>query len=611
MLPQVIVVIALIAPLALVALNRLRSDVAALLIVIMLSAAQWVGFGVLGKPSTPGDAIKAIAGFGQPVVMTLISLFIILRALDKTGITRWLAQRLLTVGGASESRLVFLFTIVTAFLSLFMNNLAAGALLLPSAMDVARRTSIRPSKLLIPVSFGSLLGGVATYFTTANIIASDLLTQAQPPQAPLHILDFTPTGGLIALAGILFISIFGKWLLPNREPHPDQLAARNTGSELEIVYQLGERLWEARVVEASALNGKTLVESCIGSRLGVSVVAIWRGPEELLSPQPTLQLRRGDVLIVIGREERVQQLAHVDFGLQVHPADQKLSPRGVKFVEAVPAPRSVALGHTLKETGFRSHTGFTVVALWRGARSYRTDVADLKLQLGDSLLLVGPQQRLRALQRNADFITLEPDWSDQPIPRRPALLAIGLIASAIVASALGVPTYLAMLAAAMAVVLFGLVSIAEAYREMEWSAIFLVGGMYAASAAMVNTGLATLIGQQLITLVAPLGPLGLAAGGFLLSAVLTQVMGGQVSILVTGPIAISAAISLNTNPQAIAVATAIGCSAAFLTPVAHPVNALVVAPGNYRFSDFAQLGWALMLVSFVVLLIGMRLFWRL
>jgi di/tricarboxylate transporter len=371
------------------------------------------------------------------------------------------------------------------------------------------------------------LGGVATYFTTANIIASDLLTHAAPPQAPLSVLSFTPTGGLIALAGILFISVFSKWLLPSRSLHPDLPADRSMGSELEVAYQLGERLWEARVLAGSPLAGKVLAESAIGRRLGVSVVAIWRGLEKMLPPNPAFQLRHGDILIVIGREDRVGQLAADEFGLEVHAADQKLSPRGVTFVEVIPAPRSGALGTTLKATGFRNRTGFTAVALWRGQRSYRTDVADFELQPGDSLLLVGPQHRLAALQRNPDFIALEPDWSDQPIPRRPALLAVGLIGGAIAASVLGAPTYLAILVAAVAavaVVLLGLVPIREAYREMEWSAIFLVGGMFAASTALVNTGLAALIGRQMIVLVEPLGPLGLAAGGFLLAAALTQVM---------------------------------------------------------------------------------------
>src|SRR5690606_25148267 len=178
-------------------------------------------------------------------------------------------------------------------------------------------------------------------------------------------------------------------------------------------------------------------------------------------------------------------------------------------------------------------------------------------------------------------------------------------------SLLGVPVYLAMLAAAVIVFLTNLMTIEEAYRTMEWQAIFLIAGMYSVSLAMVNTGLAELIGGYVVTLVTPFGPLGLAAGVYLLTALLTQVMGGQVTALVTGPIAISAAISMGTSPQAMAVAAAIGCSASFFTPIAHPVNLLMIGPANYRFSDFFHVGWGLTLVCFVMLLVGMVLFWPL
>lgn len=207
-----------IAALALVAADKLRADLAALGLAVALGLAQFAGLGVLDSAGNTSSAVKAISGFGQPVVITLLSLFILTRCLEKTGVTRLLARWLLRLGGRSEARLIGLFAAATAFLSLFMNNLAAGALLLPSALEAARRTGIKPSKLLIPVAYGSLLGGVATYFTTANIIVSDLLTIAEPPQARLGVLDFTPTGGLITLAGIAFLALFGSRLLPEREP---------------------------------------------------------------------------------------------------------------------------------------------------------------------------------------------------------------------------------------------------------------------------------------------------------------------------------------------------------------------------------------------------------
>lgn len=608
---QLFVVAVVIIPLAFVFAGRLRVDVAALCIAVLLGIAQFLGLGILGKPNSPAEASKAISGFSQSVVITLFSLFIVTRCLDKTGVTRWIARQVLRLGGTSETRLIFMFTTVTALLSLFMNNLAAGALLLPSAIDVSRRTGIHPSKLLIPVAYGSLLGGVATYFTTANIIASDLLTSASPPQSPLHILDFTPTGGLIAIAGIIFITLLGKRLLPDHRPRPEQMMARRTGSELEEVYQLDERLWEAKITPGSPLIGKTIAQVGIGDRLGIAVAAIWRGHQAMFAPTPQQELKANDILMVIGREERVIQLNQHGFKVGRETTDGRVSTRGVSFIEVILAPHSGSEDRSLKELNFRATYGFTAVALLREGRSYRTDVGDMKLKMGDAILMVGERNRLRGLQNHPDFIVLEPDVSDQPLDRRQAGLSAGIILVAIIASVLGAPVYLSMLAAAMVVFLLGLLTVEEAYRSMEWQAIFLIAGMYSVSIAMVNTGLAALVGQAVVTLVTPFGPLGLAAGVYLLTAALTQVMGGQVTVLVTGPIAISAAIHLNVSPQAIAVAAAIGCSASFLTPLAHPVNILMIGPGNYTFSDFFRIGWGLTILCFVMVLVGMVLFWHL
>jgi di/tricarboxylate transporter len=606
------VLILVVGALALVAAGKLRGDLAALALAGLLGMAQFAGLSVLDAPGTPsaaGGAAKAISGFGQPVVITLISLFIITRSMEKAGITRLLARELLRIGGRSEARMIGLFAGATAFLSLFMNNLAAVALLLPSALETSRRSGIKPSKLLIPVAFGSLLGGVATYFTTANIIASDLLTIAVPPQARLDVLAFTPTGGLIALAGIAFLAIFGSRLLPDREPPISFSQNRPTGSELEDAYKLGERLWQGVIRDDSPLAGDSLVQAALGERLGVAAVAIWRGQRLIFPLAPFQMLLAGDVVWLVGRADRVRLLA--EEGVDLSESREHISVLGLTFVEVILAPRSAALGRSLKDLEFRSRYGFSAIALLRKGRSYRTHVADFKLEMGDSLLMVGEPHNLKRMGSNPSFMVLEPSLSDQPVQRRQALAAGGIMLAAVAASIAGVPVYLSMLIGAVAVILLGLLTMEEAARAVEWQVIFLIAGMYSVSLAMVHTGLAGMIGEAMVRLVTPFGPLGLAAGAYLLSALLTQVMGGQVTALVTGPVTISAAISLGVNPQAIAVAAAIGCSACFIFPLAHPVNVLILSPGGYTFGDFFPIGWRLTLISFVILLAGMALFWGL
>ncbi len=610
-LAQLVVIGVAAIPLGLIATNRIRLDVAAMSTALTLALAQMLGLGVLGPPDTPNAAIKSLSGLAEPVTVTMFSLFVITRGLEKTGIMRWLARRILKISGSSESRLIGLLSATTALFSLFMTNLAAGALVLPSAMEVSRRTKIRPSKLLIPVAFGACLGGAATYFTSANIIASDLLRAANPPQAPLRILDFTAVGGLIAIAGIIYLTVVGRRVLPNREPSIEQAVARRTGTELEAVYQLAERLWEVKVPADSKLVNLSLVQAGIGERFGLAVLGIAHGRQSILAPSPDYVLQPNDLLLIIGREDRLVMMESDGVVVERESTDTRISPQGVSFQEVVLSPESRAEGRTLKELDFRRRYGFTAVALRREGRSYRTDVADFKLRLGDSILVVGVPENLKLLQRSADFLVLESDPADQPVHWRTAAIAIGVTGLAIGASILGFPVYMATMLAAVFMLVWGLLTMEEVYRKMEWQAIILIAGMYPVSLAMVNTGLAESLGKTFVSLIAPFGPLGLVGGAYLLTGLLSQVIAGQVTTLITAPVLISAAISLGTNPQAVAVAAAIACSAFFMTPIAHPVNTLMIGPANYKFTDFGRAGLGLTVLSFIMLLIGMSLFWKL
>ena len=604
-----LVIAVIVFPLTLVSINRWRIDVAALFIIVALGLAQFLGLGILGDKNSPQTTLLAISGFGQPVVVTLIGLFILTQTLTNNGVMLWLSQRLMAIGASSTNRLIFLFSFSSAALSLLMNNVAVGALLLPSAMQVARKSKLRPSKFLIPIAFGAALGGMATYFTTANIILSNLLTIANPPQNPLGVLSFAATGGLIAVAGIIYLTLFGRQIIPARQPGPEQELARRPSAELEGLYEVSERLWEARVEESSALAGSSLQKSAFGEKFGIAVVAMRRASQAFITPQSEEIIRADDILLIVGREERVSKL--IELGFSIRPETHAITNFGITLLELILAPHSAYPGKTIKEMNFRRKYGFTVLAILRRGRSYRTDVGDMALELGDSLLIVGPPRRLRDLRINPDIIIFEPDPATRPVPRRRAVISVLVFVSAIVLALLGLPVYLAVLAIALLAILLGLLPIREVYQSIEWQIIFFIAGMYVASLGMINTGLASLIGRGVISLIGSSGPLGLAAVVFLLSVTLTQLMSSQATAFVVGPIAIASAIHLHTNPQAIAVACAIGCSASFLTPMAHPVNLIVMGPGNYRFGDFFRVGWGLTVVVFLALLAGMILFWRL
>ena len=604
-----IVVAALVLPLTLISIGRWRVDLAGLFMIVFLGIAQYLGMGILGRENRPDEALLAISGFGQPLVLILIGLFILTQALSRNGVMVWLGSSLAAAAQQSVRRLIFLFTFSAALLSLLMNNVAVGSLLLPSAIQASRRNHVRPSRLLIPIAFGTALGGMATYFTTANIVISQLLTLAEPPQQALSILSFAPVGGLIALVGIAYLTFFGYRLVPARRPGPEQLLARRASDELEGLYEVGDRLWEAHVGKSSPLIGCSLQTASLGEQLGIAVVAMRRGYQAYFAPSAEETIRAGDVFLVVGREERVDQLKTMDVAVTIER--HTITNFGLTLIEFILSPHSAYAGKTIRELDFRRKYGFTVLAIHRGGRSYRTDVGTMALQRGDALLIAGPASRVRDLYADPELIIFEPDPASRRVPRGRATASILIFASAVLLSIIGLPIYLAILLASLMAVVSGLVSLREAYRSIEWEIIMFVAGMHATSLAMINTGLAAHLGDAAIRGLGNLAPLGLAALAFLAAAALTQFMGSQSSSFIIGPIAITAAIALRANPQAIAVATAIGCSAAFLTPIAHPVNLIMMGPGNHRFGDFWKVGSGLMLVTFAMLMLGLILFWGL
>ena len=360
----------------------------------------------------------------------------------------------------------------------------------------------------------------------------------------------------------------------------------------------------ARISEARHSSVAHYETASLGQQFGVAVVALRRGYQAYFVPSANESIRAGDVFLVVGREERISQLSAMD--VTTAPERHTITNFGLTLIEFILAPHSVYAGKTIKELDFRRRHGFTVLAIHRGGRSFRTDVGTMALQRGDALLIAGPAGPRGELYFDPELIIFETDPASRRVPRRRAVTSIVIFLSAVVLSIMGLPIYLSVLSAALIAVVTGIVSLRDAYRSIEWEIIVFVAGMHAVSVAMVNTGLAALVGHGAIGVFGNVAPLGLAAVAFIAAAAVTQFMGSQSTAFIIGPVAISGALALDANPQAIAVATAIGCSAAFLTPIAHPVNQIMMGPGNHRFGDFFKVGGVLMLLTFLTLLIGPR-----
>jgi di/tricarboxylate transporter len=511
------------------------------------------------------------------------------------------------MGGGREARLVLIFMATGAGLSIFMSTVAAAAVLLPAAVQVARDSDVRPSRLLIPLSFGTLVGGMATFFTTSNIIIGDILVEQG--QRGLGMTDFLPTGGLIVLVSLLYMAFIGRRLLPERESVGQHASPRSLSRNLYETYQLEERMWEVKVLPGSRLVNVPLSQCSIGESLGLTVLAIWRGHQAILAPEPMEAICSGDYLLLLGRQERVAKLAEWGVSLGRENGNGKHD-YSVDLTEVIIPPRSAAIGKSLRDLRFRNKYGLTTVALWREGRSYRTDVGTFPVQVGDALLMVGAVGRIRSLAQDRDFLVLQSSHTARPPhPEKMKWAVLITVAVLFVAIFNLLPTPEAMLIGAVAMVLTGCLNMDEAYRAIEWRVIFLIAGMLPLSIAMVNTGLASRIGDGVVGLLSPFGPLVLLGGVVLLTMLVVQVMGGQVTAVIIGTIAVNMALQLGINPQAVGVAVAIACSTAFLTPIAHPVNVLMMGPGGYKPSDFLRVGIGMTIITFVILMLALALFW--
>lgn len=596
--PAFITLIILGVAVILLLFNVTRPDLIALLVLISLGLTSVI---------TPADLFS---GFSRSAVITVMALFIMTNGLYRTGITRWLGERLLQLGGTRPWRLTLTVLLAGAVLSYFMNTIAAGAVLLPAIIGMARAADIRPSKLLIPLAYGALLGGMATLLTTSSILINASMRDAN--LQPFQLLDFLPVGGAMAVAGIAFMTFIGRRWLPTRSPIDRYGWDARYQAGLSDLYSLQERLYEVAIEPTSPLSGQSIAASRIGEALGLSILAIERGRQTILAPKPDEVLRARDVLIIVGRSERVEQLLELGVTIEAESdREDDFSSDAIGMAEVIIAPRSRVVGQTLKQINFRQKFGLTVIALWRNGRSYRTDVGELPLQFGDALLMHGPRDKIRVLQAEPDFILLQPEKTEAQRPAK-AWLAAAIMLGTLLVMALGwLPVAEATFTGAVLMILTRCLTMDEAYQSIEWRAVFLIAGMLPLGLALTQTGAAQWVGQVLIQSFGGFGPLVLLSMFYLMAMLLTQFVSGQAAAVIVAPIALSAAVQINSSPYAFAMAAALACSTAFMTPIAHPVNLLVMGPGGYTPRDFFKVGLPLTIVVFVVMLIVLPRVWPL
>lgn len=579
--------------------EKLSIDLVALLVLVALG---------ISRVLTPQEVFS---GFSDTAVITILAIFVLAHSLEVTGVAENMGNFLVRASRGSETRLIIGLMTAGAFMSLFMNNIAAASTLLPAAAAAARKTGVKLSRLLMPLAFGTLLGGMATLFTTTNIVTSTILQDNG--YRGFGVFDFAPLGLPLVFTGILYMIVFGRKMLPAGPPAERAEVIRKAKNDLLAEYQLGERLFRAKVPPGSILINKPLSRSTLRERYGLNVVAIERNSGKVLSPSPEFTFQQGDVMLVEGKLDEFRKVDTEPY-LEILPIsgyhEHDLESESVVIIEVVLSPRSQLVGRTLKESHFREKYGMTVLAVWNGVRVFRTGLADLQLSFGDALLLQGPRERLKMLRLDSDLIVLSTDEEQIREVSKKAWLALAIFGLSVLIASVG-PFGVAevMLAGALLMTLTNVVTMQESYRVIDWRIIVLVAGVLPLGLAMTKTGATTLFANLLTGALKPYGPPALLLGLLTLTVLLSQAMKGAAVSAVVAPIAIQAARQFGIDPRGIVMGVALATSMAFITPLGHPVNILMMGPGGYHFKDFFKIGLPLTILLFVVVMLLLPIIW--
>ncbi|MDD3398321.1 MAG: SLC13 family permease [Candidatus Methanomethylophilaceae archaeon] len=568
--------------------NRWRYDIVALVALLFLTLVGIV------------PASEAFLGFAHPAVITVAAVLIVSRGLLNSGLIQVISKAVSSAGDRFAIQLLVL-TLVVTVLSAFMNNVGALALLMPVAIRIARKSGRPVSLYLMPLAFGSLLGGLTTLIgTPPNIIIA--MARAETGSAPFGMFDFSPVGLSVCIAGLIFVVLLGWRLMPQR----DDAAAG------ELVAQIKDYITEVRVPEDSVLVGKRISDIAAMSDSEVVILTLFRGQNRFNAPSPYKLILADDVLVVKGCAENIKTLLD-DLGLLLLESrefdDQIYGSDEVELAEMVISQDSFMIGKTVRGLRLHNRHGINLLAISRQGRGISGRLDSTRLKQGDLLLVQGPRETLTQSVSVLGLLPLASRDLDLGKPRR-VLLAVAIFSAGIIVAALDVvPIEVALLTVAVIMVLIGMVPVKEFYKSIDWPVIVLLGAMIPVGAAMEAVGGSELIADIMLGMGSAMTPHSAVIILMVATLALSNILNNAAVAVLMAPLSIQIASGLGVSADPLLMAVAIGASCAFLTPIGHQSNALVMGPGGYRFTDYWHMGLPLSVLVVVMGLISIFAFW--
>ena len=545
--------------------------------------------------------------FSNGAPITIACMFVLSAGLERTGVIDTMGRFFSRVAGKSELRVLLVMMTMVALLSAFVNNTPIVVVFLPIVLAHARATGLRASKLLIPLSFASILGGTCTLTGTSTTLIIDGVSQ-EYGQKGFGMFELSCLGIIYTLVGFSYIVTIGRKLLPSR----------SSLSELLDPDLTREVLTQFQVEPSSPLVGKTLVEGLLKTYPRARVLEVRRRGRSLDVPLDELVIFEKDKLLLIVHGKAFKELRKdpgVSFEGQNELSLTQVETRELKLLEGIIGPRSQMVGKTLKEIGFRRNFGINVLAIHRQGENLKEFIHTVKLSFGDTLFMEGEPDAFRRLQEQKDFVSIS-ETPELIVDRKKVWIGLGVAVAFVLGASfklLDIPA-LAILAA-LAMILLRCVTAQQAYEAIQWNIVFLIFGMLALGLSMDQTGAAQLLVDGVMALCGKFSPYVILAIVYLLSSVLTELISNNAVAALLTPIVIGIAGKIayageiGVDPRPFIVALIFGCSASFATPIGYQTNTYVYGAGGYKFKDFPRIGVPLNLILWVVASLLIPVFW--
>ncbi len=584
--PALLTLLIVVVAIVLFASEKVRIDLVALMVLVLLVLLGLV------SPS------EALAGFSNEATVTVAAMFALSIGIERSGALEPLGRMLGRIRRPWILTLALM--LVIAPMGAFIKNIALVATFLPLALRVCERSGTSPARVLLPMAYAAQMGGVCTLIGTSSNLLTDSLAQQHGLQ-PFGVFEFTRMGAILAAVGITYLMLVGRWLLP-REIHPN----RDAESEL------GKFVTELKLRASSPLVGKTIAETRLGEKHGVYPLELLRGDQHLGSPR-SRKLEAGDVLLVRGDWERIEDLrARADLELDPENRYGRHHREARVLVEVMIKPDDSAIeGSKLEELDFLNHYDSIALAIHRRGRILREKLRDLRLAAGDVLLLLASEPALKALHNDERLVVLSEREDVRRTPRR-AWAAIAIMVAVVVFSGLRwLPIPVAAIAGAVIMAAAGCYGRKDLYEGMDWKIVVLLAAILPLGTAIESSGLSQQLVDAGMRVVGGHGPMAGLLMIYLLTALLTELMGHNPSVVLMIGIAVSVAHTLGVDPRPFVVAVAFAAATSFATPVGYPTNTMVYYAGGYRFIDFMKIGIPLIALFCLLSMMMIPRFWPL